>query len=515
MNRTLAGAAAAAILLPAGIVAVMIAAPAVADDEPPGPPPPPPSAPAADAASPEMLAAMQRDLGLTAKGARERIARDSAAGRTGLALRKKLGSAYGGAWLTADANLVVAVTDSDMADEVTAAGATPKLVDLSAANLDALKADLDASAAKAPAASVPGWYIDSKTNTVVVQARGNTAAARAFIRASGVDTDAVRVVRTSERPKTLANVRGGDAYFIGENGNDSCSVGFSVNGGFVSAGHCGKAGAKTVASETSGKKEFVELGEFQGSSYPGDDYAWVKVTDEWTPQPWVNDGDGGNVVVAGSTAAAVGAVVCRSGANSGWRCGTILALDQTVNYKDKGSVSGLTRTNACAEAGDSGGSFLSGQQAQGVLSGGSGNCSAGGLTYFQPVNEILSAYNLTLVTSDGNPRPTNPSSGGVCRDFGVSATGSLTESSMVYVPARSYYYSSSTGTHGACLDGPAGTDFNLHLEKWSGTAWTVVASAESGDEDEIVTYKGGSGYYTWRVTAGKGAGTYTLGYNHP
>ena len=63
----------------------------------------------------------------------------------------------------------------------------------------------------------------------------------------------------------------------------------------------------------------------------------------------------------------------------------------------QGTVTGLTRTNVCAEPGDSGGSFISGSQAQGVTSGGSGNCTSGGTTYFQPVNEILSAYGLTLV----------------------------------------------------------------------------------------------------------------------
>jgi streptogrisin C len=68
-----------------------------------------------------------------------------------------------------------------------------------------------------------------------------------------------------------------------------------------------------------------------------------------------------------------------------------------VNYQE-GSVSGLTRTNACAEPGDSGGSWVSGTQAQGVTSGGSGNCTSGGTTYFQPVNEILSVYGVSLIT---------------------------------------------------------------------------------------------------------------------
>ncbi len=53
----------------------------------------------------------------------------------------------------------------------------------------------------------------------------------------------------------------------------------------------------------------------------------------------------------------------------------------------------------CAEPGDSGGSLLAGNQAQGVTSGGSGDCTSGGTTYFQPVNEILQTYGLRLLTS--------------------------------------------------------------------------------------------------------------------
>ena len=75
----------------------------------------------------------------------------------------------------------------------------------------------------------------------------------------------------------------------------------------------------------------------------------------------------------------------------------------TVNYGSNGTVYGLTRTNACAEPGDSGGSFVTRPSstgivhAQGVTSGGSGNCSVGGITYFQPVAEILAVSGLQLV----------------------------------------------------------------------------------------------------------------------
>ena len=38
-------------------------------------------------------------------------------------------------------------------------------------------------------------------------------------------------------------------------------------------------------------------------------------------------------------------------------------------------------------------------QAQGVTSGGWGNCASGGETWFQPINEILNRYGLTLHTA--------------------------------------------------------------------------------------------------------------------
>ena len=108
--------------------------------------------------------------------------------------------------------------------------------------------------------------------------------------------------------------------------------------------------------------------------------------------------------MAGNTEAPVGAAICRSGSTTGTRCGVIQAKNQTVNYPE-GAVTGLTRTNVCAEGGDSGGPWLSGDQAQGVTSGGSGNCTTGGTTFFQPLNEILAVNNLTLVVSGGGQAP--------------------------------------------------------------------------------------------------------------
>ncbi|HEU4425617.1 MAG TPA: alpha-lytic protease prodomain-containing protein [Pilimelia sp.] len=383
----------AALTVPTGAVAGP-AEPAVA----PAPAVAAPQVVAPDAASPEMFAALQRDLRLTADQVRARLGQEDRASRVETSLRAQLGASYAGAWLTADAStFVVAVTSLRQAGRVRAAGAEPAVVARSARQLDTVKATLDRVASRAPE-GVAGWHVDVRSNSVVVVAApGALAAARKFVAASGTDAAAVRVVAGTERPRPLYDVRGGTAYYI--NNSSRCSIGFSVNGGFVTAGHCGRAGATTAGYNR------VAQGTVRASSFPGNDYGWVQVNANWTPRPWVNQ-NGGNVTVTGSRESAVGASICRSGSTTGWHCGTVLAKNSTVNYP-QGTVTGLTRTNVCAEPGDSGGSWLSGSQAQGVTSGGSGNCTSGGIIYFQPVNEILSVYGLTLVTS-GSPTPPPP-----------------------------------------------------------------------------------------------------------
>jgi streptogrisin C len=342
--------------------------------------------------APGMLAAMRRDLRLSDDQIATRLATEAAAPVVQRRLARKLGGTYAGAWIPTGADrLTVAVTDPAAAPAVRAEGADVRVVRRSAADLDGARKALDAHAARARAADIRGWYVDVATNSVVVLAKpGAEAAARTFAKDSGAG--AVTVVDSAGQPRTMYDIRGGDQYVI--NGNTLCSVGFAVAGGFVSAGHCGTAGSPTLGYNN------VAQGTFAASQFPGNDFSWIRTNSNWTPQPWVNNYAGGNVLVAGSAEAAVGSSVCRSGRTTGWRCGTILGRDETVNYA-QGSVSGLTRSNACAEPGDSGGSWISGNQAQGVTSGGSGNCTSGGTMWFQPVNEILSTYGLSLTTSGG------------------------------------------------------------------------------------------------------------------
>ncbi|GAA3140612.1 hypothetical protein GCM10010466_34560 [Planomonospora alba] len=342
---------------------------------------PPPSAPDSS-----MMEALQRDLGLTAQQAATRLANEERAAKADTALTASLGESYAGSWLNADASrLTVATTDSTKVSAILAQGARAKIVSRTLEQLNAVKDQIDRAPEEARAGASL-WYVDVPTNTVVIKA-ADQAAGEALAAAAGVDAAAVRVEASTEQPQPFINLVGGAAYYIG---SSRCSIGFSVTRGstpgFVTAGHCGRVGATT--SNPSGT--------FQGSSFPGNDYAWV-ATPGHTPQPWVRGSGGANVIVRGSTQAVVGASICRSGSTTGWRCGVIQQHNTSVRYS-QGTVSGLTRTTVCAQPGDSGGSFISGSQAQGVTSGGSGNCTVGGTTYHQPVNEILSAYGLTLRT---------------------------------------------------------------------------------------------------------------------
>ncbi|KAH7408669.1 trypsin-like cysteine/serine peptidase domain-containing protein [Phaeosphaeria sp. MPI-PUGE-AT-0046c] len=351
---------------------------------------------AANSLHPEILAAMKRDLGLDAEQAHVRVARELKATEVIEQLRTAAGNSFGGAWLV-DGNLNVAVTDEALTSEVTAAGATALVVDTPLSKLqEAQKAldniDIDQALGKRSedaGSGIAAYYVDVAANKLILEALSDsTARAAELAKQVGLVESEFEVRTVNKLPTTFATVRGGDAYLI--NSSSRCSVGFSVTTGFVSAGHCGTSGR--TATTTGG----ATLGTFSGSSFPGNDYSYIRGSSGNTFQGRINNYSGGTIAVAGSTASASGASICRSGSTTGVHCGTVRSLGASVSYAE-GRVTGLTQTNVCAEPGDSGGSFYSGSQAQGVTSGGSGDCSSGGVTYFQPVNEILSAYGLTLV----------------------------------------------------------------------------------------------------------------------
>ena len=181
-------------------------------------------------------------------------------------------------------------------------------------------------------------------------------------------------------------IAGGDAIYAG---GGRCSLGFNVRSGstyyFLTAGHCTNIGTTWYANSAS----TTVLGTRAGTSFPGNDYGIVRYTSiasrrrhRLPVQRQLPD-------ITGAGNAGVGQTVTRRGSTTGMRSGRVTALNATVNYAE-GTVTGLIRTNVCAEPGDSGGPLYAGTTALGLTSGGSGNCTTGGTTFFQPVTEALS-----------------------------------------------------------------------------------------------------------------------------
>ncbi|APE20721.1 MULTISPECIES: S1 family peptidase [Streptomyces] len=253
-------------------------------------------------------------------------------------------------------------------------------------------AALSATGDAVRAADVAGtaWYADTATGELVVTADSTvTPAGIAKIkRQAGANADAIRVERTPGKFTKL--ISGGDAIYAT---SWRCSLGFNVrdsagNYYFLTAGHC-TDGAGTWYSNSS---RTTVLGTTAGSSFPGNDYGLVRYTNSSVTK----SGTVGSVDITSAANATVGMSVTRRGSTTGIHSGSVTGLNATVNYGGGDIVSGLIRTNVCAEPGDSGGPLYSGSRAVGLTSGGSGNCSTGGTTFFQPVTEALSAYGVSV-----------------------------------------------------------------------------------------------------------------------
>jgi len=307
----------------------------------------------------------------------------TAAGKLASTLGKDLGTDAAGTYYDAKAkSLVVNVLDEAAADTVESAGAKARVVENSLAELKSARTTLKQDA------TIPGtsWALDPATNKVVVTADRTVTGAELTKLTKVVDGlgGASELKRTKGEFKPF--VAGGDAI---TGGSGRCSLGFNVvKGGepfFLTAGHCTEG--ITNWSDSSG----TEIGENADSSFPDNDYGLVKYTADVDHPSEVNLYNGSAQEISGAAEATVGMEVTRSGSTTQVHDGSVTGLDATVNYGSGDIVNGLIQTDVCAEPGDSGGSLFSGSSAIGLTSGGSGDCTSGGETFFQPVTEALSA----------------------------------------------------------------------------------------------------------------------------
>lgn len=237
------------------------------------------------------------------------------------------------------------------------------------------------------------WSVDGTSGRVLLAADSTVSAAAidAIKRGAGAHVGALRVERLPGR--LIRYLSGGDAVYSRDAaGTFRCSLGFNTqdsagNYYFLTAGHCTNG-----TTDWYSDRLVTHIGTTAGSSYPGDDYGRVA----YDPDQPVPPGTVGDQEITEAGDAQRGQAACRRGSTTGTHCGRVTGVNWSVRYPD-GVVTGMIRTNICAEPGDSGGPLYAGIRALGLTSGGSGDCATpSSVTFYQPVTEALNAYGVQV-----------------------------------------------------------------------------------------------------------------------
>ncbi len=232
--------------------------------------------------------------------------------------------------------------------------------------------------------SVAGVRLDSAGQGVVDLTSGATldAARDAVLRAGfAVGTGAAEEKPPAILPATSiadATSSGGDGI-VASSGTAGlrCSVGFnSIDSTgdpvVVTAGHCdpnlGAAGT-SKASQVRGL-DGSPLGTVERGSLDGHDWSVVRLNDDVADRFRNNDirvPGAPSLEITGVAEPVVGMPVCKAGATTGFTCGTVTAVGQTVDVGTR-VLRDAVVTDLCALQGDSGGPLVSGTAAVGVAS---------------------------------------------------------------------------------------------------------------------------------------------------
>jgi alpha-lytic endopeptidase len=364
---------------------------------------------------PRMATALKRDLNLSPAQFGRYFQKQKAAHGQSAQAERQFGDSFGGGWFERDSNgeyhFVVGTTS--VAKQASIDGAEVRQVRHSLRQLDDAIDHLNKLAhysyKSGAMKGIQSWGIDLRSNSVVISlSPGATMRAVEMVANSPVDAGIVRFETTPGVAMTASgsfNIFGGMLYSSTVNGRLlDCSVGFSVvrwdgTRGFVTAGHCGGQWAPTSINGT-------PIGQVIAVSYPGNDYALVNVRNSDVLYGYVLNYAGGFYPVRGSAVTNPGGPICRSGHRSGFACGDITKINVSTSYGD-GLITGLRESNVCVTKGDSGGSWITADQAQGVSSGGELDRNTGSncgwpresiKSWYQRINPVLSAYGLSLVT---------------------------------------------------------------------------------------------------------------------
>jgi streptogrisin C len=369
------------------------------------------AAPSAPAAGPAEIAAFAAATHLPTAVARTYVALTPAVGDLQARGVADYAATFAGVWRTpADGGLVHVAFTRDAAASaarLTAGFARRDLVRVttartSLAGLEALQRSVVSAISGTP--SVIG--VDVVHGTVRVQTPALAAVRRALgTRFAGspvrvvADRGAVPDAVVCEGRVCPASASGG----ISLTGNDGsavyqCTAGFDATSTLtmaptlVTAGHCfGVGGAAAPVGIVTARVWPGGDAEAIAQAYPPtNDVLWTFAGSHRTVTRVVGHG----------VSEAVGAAVCRTGITTENQCGTIQALNVTVTYVSGETVNGLTQASNCSQPGDSGGPFMSGNDAYGITSGGTvGACGAGTYSLYNPAPRIESSLGVRINTT--------------------------------------------------------------------------------------------------------------------
>ncbi|RFS81528.1 streptogrisin B precursor [Actinomadura spongiicola] len=192
-------------------------------------------------------------------------------------------------------------------------------------------------------------------------------------------------------PIAVPNTEGGQPIFA--SGGRRCTIGFNVRKDdsyyFLTSGGCAEPGLKLFLDPGLN----IELGTVVSVS---NTIGLARYVNPQVERPGSIRGADGSHDITAARSPKVGENLCRLSPLTGVQCGTVTAVNVSVNHPE-GTITGLTRTSICAVPGDrQGAPFFTGTIALGLGATGSGNCSSGGTSYFQPVDKALSAFGVDV-----------------------------------------------------------------------------------------------------------------------
>ncbi|SDD27130.1 S1 family peptidase [Rhodococcus tukisamuensis] len=378
-----------------GSAALLLLAPTLAHAEPAT------AASATTALPPELVTAIQRDLGLTA----EQYLTQADTGQQLVAfantLREKYPDAFAGAWLDPSGNPLVGLADGAGKDDARKAVEDQGYLVKDVPNSErALDEELNrahdwVATLPAPLAKLIGAAgIDVVNNRMAIQVSDTAqnlglqlpdflAAGDAFV--IPLPDLGSLAPPPIDPPGGLAS-QGGDS-FAGTDmadmaGKAHCSLGFNGTDAAgevvtLTAGHCdpnaATAGtpAASVAFDMSGEGVFGDRFGTFARSVTDDvaDYSVIRIDDHATDRfrnNLIRVPGASSLAIDGTADPVVGAPVCKSGRRTGYRCGTVTSTDFVMNLGYR--ISHTFAANICTIGGDSGGPIVTGTQALGITS---------------------------------------------------------------------------------------------------------------------------------------------------